>query len=118
MKHAGQVLRDELTSTDDIEPFLGIYDCFSASIAAPYSSTSFSPASVSGGFYGLPDVGYIAWSDMIAAAWRIRQILPNHKLLVDIDDGYADVHTATHVVRQLKHMGVLPWSCSKTRPTS
>jgi hypothetical protein len=47
MKHAGQVLRDELTSTDDIEPFLGIYDCFSASIAAPYSSTSFSPASVS-----------------------------------------------------------------------
>jgi 2-methylisocitrate lyase-like PEP mutase family enzyme len=107
MKHAGQVLRGELTSTDDIEPFLGIYDCFSASIAAPYSSNLFlSGFGFSAGFYGLPDVGYIAWSDMIAAAWRIRQILPNHKLLVDIDDGYVDVHTATHVVRQLEHMGV------------
>lgn len=107
MKHAGQVLRDELASTHEIDPFLGIYDCFSAGIAAPYSSNLFlSGFGFSAGFYGLPDVGYIAWSDMVAAAWRIRQILPDHKLLVDIDDGYVDIHTATHVVRQLEHMGV------------
>ena len=106
MKHPGQLLREELASTSPIDPFLGIYDCFSASIAAPYSTNLFlSGFGFSAGFYGLPDVGYIAWSDMVAAAWRIRQILPTHKLLVDIDDGYVDVHTAIHVVHQLDHMG-------------
>lgn len=107
MRHPGQILRDDLVSASDIEPFLGIYDCFSASIAAPYSGNLFlSGFGFSASFYGLPDVGYIAWSDMVAAAWRIRQILPKHKLLVDIDDGYVDIHTATHVVRQLENMGV------------
>jgi 2-methylisocitrate lyase-like PEP mutase family enzyme len=60
----------------------------------------------SAGFYGLPDVGYVSWSDMVAAAWRIRQIVPQHRLLVDIDDGYVDVHTACHVVAQMERMGV------------
>ena len=107
MKHPGQILREELASNAEIEPFVGIYDCFSASIAAPYSSNLFlSGFGFSAAFYGLPDVGYIAWSDMTAAAWRIRQIVPEHKLLVDIDDGYVDIHTATHVVGQLERMGV------------
>jgi 2-methylisocitrate lyase-like PEP mutase family enzyme len=106
MKHPGQLLREELAGNAVIDPFIGIYDCFSATIAAPYSSNLFlSGFGFSAGFYGLPDVGYIAWTDMVAAAWRIRQILPEHKLLVDIDDGYVDVHTARHVVEQLERMG-------------
>ena len=106
MKHPGQVLRDELSGNGDIEPFLGIYDCFSASIAAPFSSNLFlSGFGFAASFYGLPDIGYIAWTDMVTAAWRIRQIVPDHKLLVDIDDGYVDVHTARHVVKQLDRMG-------------
>ena len=106
MKHSGLILRDELCGNKVIEPFLGIYDCFSASIAAPYSANLFlSGFGFAAGFYGLPDVGYISWSDMVASAWRIRQILPDHKLLVDIDDGYVDVHTARHVVKQLDRMG-------------
>jgi 2-methylisocitrate lyase-like PEP mutase family enzyme len=107
MTHPGQRLRQELATPHPIDPFLGIYDCFSASIAAPYSPNLFlSGFGFSASYYGLPDAGYIAWSDMVAAASRIRQILPNHKLLVDIDDGYVDIHTATHVTTQLERMGV------------
>jgi 2-methylisocitrate lyase-like PEP mutase family enzyme len=107
MKHPGRLLRDELADTNVIEPFLGVYDCFSASIAAPYSANLFlSGFGFAAGYYGLPDIGYISWNDMVGAAWRIRQILPEHKLLVDIDDGYVDVHVARHVTRQLEQMGV------------
>ena len=106
MKHPGQVLREELSNGTVIDPFLGIYDCFSASIASRYSRNLFlSGFGFSAGYYGLPDAGYIAWADMVAAAWRVRQILPEYKLLVDIDDGYVDIHTALHVVKQLERMG-------------
>ena len=105
--NAGLKLREELATDTVIEPFLGIYDCLSARIAAAYSSNLFlSGFGFSAGFYGLPDVGYVSWSDMVAAAWRILQIVPQHKLLVDIDDGYVDVHTACHVVAQMERMGV------------
>jgi len=107
MKHPGQTLRDELNADLPMDPFLGVYDSFSATVAAPYSSNLFlSGFGFSASHYGLPDIGYVAWADMVAAAWRIRHILPNHKLLVDIDDGYVDVHTAQYVVRQLESIGV------------
>jgi 2-methylisocitrate lyase-like PEP mutase family enzyme len=106
-QHPGQLLREELAGDAVIEPFLGIYDLFSAGIAGRFSPNLFlSGFGFSASHYGLPDVGYIAWSDMVAAAWRVRQILPAHKLLVDIDDGYVDVHVAQHVIRQLDAMGV------------
>jgi 2-methylisocitrate lyase-like PEP mutase family enzyme len=104
--HAGQQLAHELSTAQWVAPFLGVYDCFSATIAARYSPNLFlSGFGFAASHYGLPDVGYIAWSDMVQAAWRIRQILPEHRLMVDIDDGYVDVHTACHVVRQLDRMG-------------
>lgn len=107
MRHPGDLLREELAAGREIEPFLGIYDCLSASVAAPYSPNLFlSGFAFSAAHYGLPDIGYIAWSDIVASAWRLRQIVPRHRLLVDIDDGYVDVHTARHVVRQLEAMGV------------
>lgn len=104
--HAGQELAQELSAGYQIDPFLGVYDCFSATIASRYSrNLFFSGFGFAASHYGLPDVGYIAWSDMLQAACRVRQILPEHRLLVDIDDGYVDVHTACHVVRQLDRMG-------------
>jgi 2-methylisocitrate lyase-like PEP mutase family enzyme len=104
--HPGRKLNEKLTSSLPIDPFLGVFDCFSATVAAKYSGNLFvSGFGMAASFYGLPDVGYISWSDMVQAAWRIRQILPKHLLLVDIDDGYVDVHTACHVVRQLDNMG-------------
>ena len=106
-QHPGQRLRNELGSKAPIEPFLGTYDCLSATIAGCYSSNLFlSGFGFSASHYGLPDVGYVSWTDIVAAAWRIRQILPQHKLLVDIDDGFVDIHTACLVVAQLESMGV------------
>jgi 2-methylisocitrate lyase-like PEP mutase family enzyme len=100
-------LRCEIQNGDVIAPFIGIYDTFSASIASRYSSNLFySGFGFAASHYGLPDIGYIAWSDMVQAAWRIRQILPHHRLLVDIDDGYVDTEVACHVVQQLEMMGV------------
>ena len=105
--HPGKGLRELLADTLPIEPFLGVFDCFSATIAAKYSGNLFvSGFGMAASFYGLPDVGHISWSDMVQTAWRVRQILPNHRLLVDIDDGYVDVHVACHVARQLEAMGV------------
>src|SRR6266480_267539 len=107
MIHPGITLRSEIQSGKTIAPFLGIFDAFSASIAAKHSPNLFySGFGFAASFYGLPDIGYIAWNDMVQAAWRIRQILPDHKLLVDIDDGYVDDAVACHVTKQLENMGV------------
>lgn len=90
----------------EIMPFIGVYDVFSAGIAGKHFDTLF----VSGfGFaassYGLPDIGFITWSDMVAFVQRIRTVLPQHHLLVDIDDGYCDPEVACHVVSLLEASG-------------
>lgn len=75
----------------DIFPFIGVYDVFSASIAAKYYDGIFiSGFGFAASHYGLPDIGFIAWSDIVAFVQRVRTILPHHYLLVDIDDGYVD----------------------------
>jgi hypothetical protein len=55
--------------------------------------------------YGLPDIGFISWTDIVDLVHRIRTVLPEHYLLVDIDDGYADVEVACHVVSLLESVG-------------
>ena len=105
--HPGNSLREKLRQKDPIEPFIGIFDSFSAIIAAQHSANLFySGFGFAASFYGAPDNGYISWSDLVQAASRVRQALPQHTLLVDIDDGYADVHTVCRVVSQLEAMGV------------
>ena len=92
---AGQVL-----------PFIGIYDAFSATVAARYSPGLFvSGFGFAASYYGLPDIGFIAWTDIVAFVQRLRAILPQHHLLVDIDDGYCDTETACHVVSVLESLG-------------
>lgn len=104
-KHLGQRLREQLCGTTAIEPFLGVYDCFSASIASAYSSNLvLSAFGFAATYYGLGPLS-ISWSDLVQTAWRIRQILPEHKLLVDMADGFGDVSTARHIARQLERMG-------------
>jgi 2-methylisocitrate lyase-like PEP mutase family enzyme len=88
------------------QPFIGIYDAFSASLASRRFSTLF----VSGfGFgashYGLPDVGFIAWTDLLAFVNRLGRIAPAAQLLVDIDDGFGDAKVATHVAGALERAG-------------
>lgn len=101
----GEKLRQEITS-HKITPFIGVYDVFSATVTAQhYRSLFISGYSFAASFYGLPDIGFISWSDMVAFVQRARTVLPDHHLLVDIDDGYADTEVACHVVSLLESVG-------------
>jgi 2-methylisocitrate lyase-like PEP mutase family enzyme len=101
----GTRLRTAIASGKQI-PFIGIYDAFSASIAARHYDALFvSGFGFAASHYGLPDIGFIAWSDLLAQVERLRCILPQHHLLVDIDDGYCDVEAACHVVSRLERAG-------------
>jgi len=101
----GNRLRIDLQRRD-IVPLIGVYDVFSASVAGRHFDGIFiSGFSFAASYYGLPDVGYIAWPDIVAFVQRVRTILPLHHVVVDIDDGYADVEVACHVVRQLEALG-------------
>ena len=100
-----QRLRDDIQQRT-ITPFIGIYDTFSASIAAQhYDALFLSGFGFAASYYGLPDIGFIAWPDIVALVHRVRCILPEHHLMVDIDDGYCDTEVACHVVSQLEAAG-------------
>ena len=101
----GKRIRNHL-SQNDITPFIGVYDVFSASVAAKfYDSIFISGFGFAASYYGLPDIGFISWSDITSFVQRVRTILPDHHILVDIDDGYADVEVACHVVSLLESWG-------------
>jgi len=101
----GNRLRDELAKGETI-PFIGVYDVFSATVAGRYFNALFiSGFGFAASHYGLPDIGFIAWSDLVAFVQRVRTVLPQHHLLVDIDDGYCDPEVACHVVSLLEKAG-------------
>ena len=101
----GQLLRNCVKQTE-IMPFIGVYDVFSATLAARhYDGLFISGFSFAASHYGLPDVGFIAWPDIVAFCQRVRAVLPRHHLIVDIDDGYGDAETTAHVVSLLKGVG-------------
>ncbi|MEV7087949.1 isocitrate lyase/PEP mutase family protein [Streptomyces sp. NPDC093085] len=101
----GNALR-EAVRTPGTTPLIGIYDMYSASIAAQHYDGFFvSGFGFAASHYGLPDIGYIAWPDMVAFAERLRLAFPAHHMLVDIDDGYVDPEVACHVVQRLERAG-------------
>jgi len=101
----GDALRSDI-QTRGILPLIGVYDVFSASIAARYFDGLFiSGFSFAASHYGLPDIGFISWSDIVDFTQRVRTILPKHHIIVDIDDGYCDPEVACHVVSLLDNMG-------------
>ncbi len=89
-----------------IMPFIGVYDVFSASLAARrFDALFLSGFGFAASHYGLPDIGFITWSEMVYYVQRIRTVLPDHHILVDIDDGYCDVEVACHVASILETSG-------------
>ncbi|MEU4805584.1 isocitrate lyase/PEP mutase family protein [Actinosynnema sp. NPDC023587] len=87
-------------------PVIGVFDMLSASIAARHYDALFvSGLGLAASHYGLPDIGFIAWPDVVSFVQRLRLAFPDHHLLVDIDDGYVDVEVARHVVRALEQVG-------------
>lgn len=104
-KRPGTFLKEQITDGAFL-PFIGIYDVFSASVAARHFNGLFlSGFSFAASFYGLPDIGFICWSDLVAFAQRVRTVLPHHHLLIDIDDGFGDSEIACHVVSLLEAAG-------------
>ena len=90
----------------EILPFIGIYDVFSASIAAKYYNSFFlSGFSFAASFYGLPDIGFISWTDMLDFTKRVRSVFFTNNILVDVDDGYGDPEVAAHVIYHLEAAG-------------
>ncbi|TSB20233.1 isocitrate lyase/PEP mutase family protein [Streptomyces benahoarensis] len=101
----GSALREEIRSPGTT-PLIGVYDMYSASIAATrYNGFFVSGFGFAASHYGLPDIGFIAWPDMVAFVERLRLAFPSHHLLVDIDDGYVDPEVACHVVQRLERGG-------------
>lgn len=102
---AGTRLRESMAS-NKILPFIGVYDVFSATVAARHFDSLFvSGFGFAASHYGLPDIGFITWTDIVAFVQRLRTVLPAHNLLVDIDDGYCDPEVACHVVSVLEAAG-------------
>jgi 2-methylisocitrate lyase-like PEP mutase family enzyme len=98
-------IRQELLNGEPL-PFIGVYDVFSALIAAKhYKGIFISGFGFAASHYGLPDIGFIAWPDIVAFVQRVRTVLPDPLILVDIDDGYVDTEVACHVVAQLEAAG-------------
>lgn len=87
-------------------PFVGIYDLFSASLAADrFEALFLSGFGLAASAFGLPDIGFIGWGDLTTTTSRLRALLPSHHLLVDIDDGFGDATVASHVARTLERCG-------------
>ena len=105
----GHRLRQALKLAADQQqllPFVGIYDLFSASLAADrFDALFLSGFGLAASAFGLPDIGFIGWGDLTTTTSRLRALLPNHHLLVDIDDGFGDATVASHVARTLERCG-------------
>jgi len=99
------MLREQIAAPGTT-PLIGVYDMYSASIAAAHYDGMFvSGFGFAASYYGLPDIGFIAWPDMVAFVQRLRGAFLGHHLLVDIDDGYVDPEVACHVVKGLERIG-------------
>jgi 2-methylisocitrate lyase-like PEP mutase family enzyme len=101
----GLRLRESLQA-EQVAVFLGVYDVYSATLAARHFQGLFvSGYGFAASHYGMPDIGFVAWPDLLAFVQRLRAVLPDPHLMVDIDDGFVDTETACHVVRQLESLG-------------
>ena len=101
----GNALRTEVHN-EGTTPLIGIFDMYSASLTAQHYGGMFvSGFGFAASYYGLPDIGFIAWPDMVNFVQRLRLAFPQQHLLVDIDDGYVDPEVACHVVENLERIG-------------
>jgi 2-methylisocitrate lyase-like PEP mutase family enzyme len=106
MKESKGALLRQCLKQGEVVPFIGVYDVFSASLAAETHQALFiSGFGFSASHYGLPDAGFIAWSDLLDFVRRVLAVVPFHHLLVDIDDGYCDTAVACHVAKSLERIG-------------
>lgn len=105
MPSPGQRLR-ETVARQAITCFIGVFDCFSARLAGnQFDGLFLSGFGFAASHYGLPDTGFVTWTDMLAFLQRVRAILPDHHVLVDVDDGFGGPEQAAHVAVQAERGG-------------
>jgi len=105
-ERAGQEFRKRI-STGKILPLIGIYDVFSAKIAAAkFEGVFCSGFSYAASAYGLPDIGFVNWRDITDLSMKIRHVIPDTHILVDIDDGFGDQVVASSVVTNMELNGL------------
>jgi len=101
----GAQLRERVNQ-DKILPMIGVYDAFSSLLVADKFDAIFcSGYGFSASYYGLPDEGFITWTDMVAYVQRVRAILKDTHIIVDIDDGYNDHAIVEVVTKRLEQVG-------------
>ena len=107
MTSQGSRLRGRIQGTE-ILPVIGIYDVFSASLAARQFDALFvSSFGFAASHYGLPDIGFVTWTDIVDFVRRLVSIVPQSHLIVDIDNGFCDTAVACHVATLLEEDGSL-----------
>lgn len=103
---AGAAFRERISS-GNILPLCGVYDAFSALVAAKrFEGVFCSGFGLAASQYGLPDIGYVSWRDIHDFGSRVRHILPHTHILVDIDDGYGEDVISANTVSVLEAAGV------------
>lgn len=103
---AGNCFRERIR-TGTILPLCGIYDAFSALVAAKrFEGVFCSGFGFAASQYGLPDIGYVNWRDINDFACRVRHVLPNTHLLVDVDDGFGEEVISANTISQLEASGI------------
>jgi hypothetical protein len=78
----GNALRTEVHN-EGTTPLIGIFDMYSASLTAQHYGGMFvSGFGFAASYYGLPDIGFIAWPDMVNFVQRLRLAFPQQHLLL------------------------------------
>jgi len=105
MTTPGQAFRTAIDGEGQLS-LIGVYDVFSATIAHKHFDGIFvSGFSFAASHYGLPDIGFIAWPDIVGFTKRLRAVLPRAHIVVDMDDGYGDPEIAAHAAASLEEAG-------------
>jgi len=101
----GLAMRERMNK-EKILPLIGVYDVFSSILASQKFEAIFcSGYGFAASHYGLPDEGFISWTDMVSYVKRIRGVLKDTHIVVDIDDGHGDHNNAAIFAKRLEQVG-------------
>ena len=103
---SGATLR-KLVHADQILQAPGVYDGFSAILAeqAGFQASYVSGGSSSVSYLGMPDVGLMTASEMVALVGRLQRVTSS-PLIVDIDTGYGNEMNVRRTVEEYAALGV------------
>ncbi|HKC24297.1 MAG TPA: isocitrate lyase/phosphoenolpyruvate mutase family protein, partial [Thermoanaerobaculia bacterium] len=86
-------------------PFAGVWDVASALAASRHvDGLLVSSAALASSLHGAADPELVSWSDLVSFVQRVRTVLPDAHLLVDVGSGW-DRTRARHILPQLETAG-------------